>query len=135
MSKGETKTKKVDLSAEEQAIIKKLRTGEIHVDESPNHQLPVWLDDFEVHLDRDSIEAMAYLQDEDLGELSKLLTYYLCELSRIKEQQDDTDFFNTRDMLRILRLMEFISKWQQAELKQLSNLMRESQATADLEEA
>ena len=135
MFNGETKTKKVDLSAEEQAIIKKLRKGEIHVDESPNHQLPVWLDDFEVHLDRDSIEAMAYLQDEDLGELSKLLTFYLCELSRIKEQQDDTDFFNTRDMLRILRLMEFISKWQQAELRQLSNLMKESQATADLEEA
>ncbi|MFT4851471.1 MAG: hypothetical protein ACI83B_004037 [Sediminicola sp.] len=89
----------------------------------------------QVDLNQDTIEAMAYLQDTDLSELCKQLTFYLCELSHVKEKEGSEEFFNNQEMTRMLRLMEFLNKWQSAELHELQRKRLDNEAIAAMAEA
>ena len=127
--------KTVKYTAEERRLIEQLRKGEIYLEGSRDYQVLTWLKYHEVDLNQDTIEAMAYLQDTDLSELCKQLTVYLCELSQMKEKEGCEEFFNNQEMTRMLRLMEFLNKWQSAELQELQRRRLDNEAIAAMAEA
>jgi len=127
--------KTVELTAEERRLIAQLRKGEICLESSKDYQVLTWLKGHEVNLNHDAIEAMAYLQDTDLNGLCKQMTFYLCELSHLKEKEGDEDFFNNMEMTRMLRLMEFLNKWHGAGMLETHEKRLDNEAIAAMAEA
>jgi len=78
---------------------------------------------------------MAYLQHTDLNGLCKQMTFYLCELSHLKEKEGDEDFFNNMEMTRMLRLMEFLNKWHGAGMLETHEKRLDNEAIAAMAEA